>query len=110
MHAAGHEKFTRALRRALEKNRRLDFKEALLVEKHARSGGDLAADAKIARHLGPTQIEVSIFEPMLFIDLAGGFRIVDLEGKRLGDVEDFEAGDHQFNFARWNLRIVRALG
>src|SRR5206468_1208407 len=46
--SAWHQKITRAFRRALRQNRRLDFDVALRIEKVARRLGGAMADAKIA--------------------------------------------------------------
>ncbi len=61
--AVRHEELARALGRALEEDRRLDFQKALLVHEHPRGGGHFAAHAQVARHLRPAQIEVAILEP-----------------------------------------------
>ena len=65
--AARDEEIARAFRRALRKNRRLDFEETLLVEIIARRFGDPMTQAQIARKLRPAQIEIAIGQAQIFV-------------------------------------------
>ena len=107
---ARHEKFARAFRRGLEQRRRLDFEKALFVHEHARGGGDLAAQAEVARHFGPAQIEVAILQAQFLVHLARDFRVVHRERQHFGHVQHFELLRHHFDFAGGNFGIVRAGG
>jgi hypothetical protein len=107
--AVRHEEFASSLRRALEEDRRFDLQEALLVHEDPSGRSRLAADAKVASHLRPAQIEVAILEPHLLIHLAGHFRVVHREGQHLGIVQEFEGFGHDFDLAGRDLRIIRAV-
>ena len=108
--AARHEKFARAFGRGFEQRRRLDFEKALLVHVLPRGDGDLAAQAEVARHFGPAQIEVAIFQAQFLVHLAGDFRVVHRERQHVGHVEHFEFLHHHLDFAGGNFGIVRACG
>src|SRR5258705_11319711 len=58
--AVRHEKFPRAFRSRLEKNRRLNFEKTLLIEKHPRGRRHFAAQPQIAHHFGPANVQVTI--------------------------------------------------
>ena len=73
-----------------------------------RGGGDLAAQAEVARHFGPAQIQVAIFQAQFLVHLAGHFRVVHRERQHFGHVEHFECLRHHFDFAGGNFGIVRA--
>ena len=107
---AGDEKFARAFGRGLEERGRFDFEKALFVHEHARGGGHLAAEAEVARHFGPAQIEVAVFEAQFLVHLAGDFRVVHRERQHVGDVEHFKFLRHHLHFAGGNFGIVGAGG
>ena len=88
--AARHEKFPRAFRRGFEERGRLHFQKSLFIHEHARGGGHLAAQAEVARHLGPAQIQIAIFQPQFLVHLARHFRVVHRKRQHLGHVEHFQ--------------------
>ncbi len=94
----------------LNSDGRLDFEESLLVKVLARGERDLAAQTEVARHLGPAQIEVAIFQAQFLVHLARHFRVVHRERQHVGDIEHFEFLDHHFDFAGGDFGIVRAGG
>jgi len=104
--AAGHEEIAGAFRRALSQHRRLDLPETLLVKIAARQRRDTMADAKPLLHLGPTQIEVSVHQPRLFVRPA---RVVQLKRRGLGHVEDFEPLDDHLDLSGGQLGIFQSL-
>ena len=108
--AARHEKFPRAFGRGLEERRCFDFEKALFIHENARGRGHFAAQAEVARHFGPAQIEVAIFEAQFLVHLARGLRVVHRERQHFGDVEHFKFLHHDFHFAGGDFGIVRAAG
>ena len=88
--SAGDEEFPRALRRALEQGRRLDFEEALFLHEHPRGGGDPAAQTHVVDHLRSTQVEVAMLEAQLLVHLGRDLGVVDGERQHVGVVEHFQ--------------------
>ena len=82
--AARNKKIAGAFRRALGKDRRLDFDEPLFVEVIARRFRDAMPHPEIARHLRPAQIEVAVAQAQIFIRR---FRI-DRERQNIGSIQD----------------------
>ena len=78
--------------------------------KHARGGGDFAAHAQVARHLGPAQVEVAILEAQFLVHFAGDFRVIDRERQHIGMVQNFQCLGRDFHFAGGDFGIVRACG
>ena len=67
MHAAGHQKIARAFRRDLGQNRRLDLQKALVAQALADGQRNVVAQAEVALHLRPAQVDVAVFEPDFFV-------------------------------------------
>ncbi len=105
-----HEKFARTFGRRLEQRGRLDFEEALFIHETTRRDGDLGTRAEVARHFRATQVEISILQAQLFIDLVRDFGIVHGERQDFCHVQNLKRLRHQLDFAGRNLGVVRAGG
>jgi hypothetical protein len=110
MHAAGHEEFARAFRGGFEKRRRFHFQEALLVEIDAGGGGDFAAEAEVARHFRPAQIQIAVLQAQLLVDGLGHFRVIHREGQHVGHVQHFQRGGGDFDFAGGDFGLLVPAG
>ena len=107
MGARRHQVVTRAFRRGLGQHRGFDVDEAGRVHVTANAGGQVVAQAQAALHLGTTQVDVAVLEAVLFTDLV---RLVQLERRRLGRVQDVHLAGIDFHLARLQLGILGALG
>src|SRR5581483_7241200 len=107
---AGDEELARAFGGGLEERGRFDFEETLFVEENAGGGGDLAAQAEVAGHLGTAQVKIAVLQAQFLVHLGGDLRIVHGERQDFGHVVDFKRGDGDFDFTGGNLGIVGAFG
>ena len=108
--SVGNQEFARAFGGGLEENGRFDFDEALLVHVGAGGGGGFGAEAKVAGHFRAAEIEVAVLKAEFFVDGAGDLRVVHGKGEDFGQVEKFEGGGGDFDFAGGNFGIVGAGG
>ena len=65
------------------------------------------ANLEVLRHLRPAQVEVAVAQPEVLVDLDA---LVEREGRRLGLVEDLEAGGGDLHLTGGQVGIDRALG
>ena len=49
-------------------------------------------------------------QPQFLVHLGGGFRVVHLEWKRIGEVQHLETGGHDLDLPGRDLRVMGALG
>ena len=69
--------------------------------------GEVGAHLEIGRHTRAAQVEVAVAQA----DVLGGVHVVlDLEGRRLGGVEDHDLVDEDLDLAGRELGVVHALG
>ena len=94
--AAGHQEVAGALGGRLEQRRGLHLHEGAVVQRLADGKGEVGAQAQVGGHLGTTNVEVAIPETQV---LAGLDVILDLEGRRLGGVEDLNPRDEDLDLA-----------
>jgi len=96
--SAGNEKFAGTFRRTLEQIRCLDFEKILLVEIITRRLGGLAPHAQIPIHGRTAQVEITVLQPKVLINLC---RLLIIERKRggIGDIVNDQPCGSDFNFA-----------
>ena len=100
---ARHEEIPCAFRRALGKNRRLDFHEPLLVEVIACRLRDLVPLAEVAREMRPAQIEIAIAQPQIFVARIG----IERKRQNVRAIQNAETPRDNFDRTRGQLRIFR---
>ena len=100
---ARHEEIPRAFRRALGKNRRLDFHETLAVEIIARGLRDLVPLPQIVRQVRPAQIEIPIAQPQILVARIG----IERKRKHVRAIQDAQILRHNLDRAGGQLRILR---
>src|SRR5581483_3421121 len=108
-HAADHEDLLELLRGLRQ---RVEFARLATAgdEELAGGGGDLAAQAEVAGHLGTAQVKIAVLQAQFLVHLGGDLRIVHGERQDFGHVVDFKRGDGDFDFTGGNLGIVGAFG
>ena len=105
--AGRHEEVARALGRGLEERRGLHLEELAVVQRLAQREGEVGAHLEVGRHARAAQVEVAVAQA----DVLGGVHVVlDLEGRRLGGVEDLDLVDEDLDLAGRELGVVHALG
>ena len=102
--AARHQKITRPFRRALRQNWRFNFHEALAVEVVARCFCGPMANPQIAREAWPTQIQITMRHPQIFILRLG----IERERQRVGTIQNPQLVRDDFNVAGREVWIFRA--
>ena len=102
--SARHQKVARAFRRALRKDRRLDFDVALAVEIIARRFRDLVSHPEITREPRAAQIEIAIRQPQIFVVNLG----VDRERQIVRAIQDMQFVWDDLDIAGRQFRIFRA--
>jgi hypothetical protein len=109
MEARRHEVFARTLRRPLGEAGRLDFQEALGVEMLAEEGDHPVAKLEVLKHARAAQVEVAMFEAQFLVD---GRRILHVERRRLGSIQDLDRLGQQLDLAgrKVGIDLLRASG
>ncbi len=106
LQARGHEEVPRALRRRAREVRRLDLEEAVLVEEGARRLHGLVPQLDVGQHGGAAQVEIAVLEAKGLVD-GRGLRGLDLEGRRLGAVQDLDGRDAHLDLAAGQVGVDR---
>ena len=106
MDARGNEEFARAFRRRLVEHRRLDVDEALGIEIAARGDGRAVAKLKVLLHLRAAQVDHAVLQADRFRQIL----VVELERRRLRDIEDLDLVREDFDLAAREVRIHGAFG
>ena len=105
--AARHKEVARALGRGLEERRGLHLEEVAVVQRLTQGEGEIGAHLEVGRHARATQVEVAVAQA----DVLGGVHMVlDLEGRRLGGVEDLDGVNEDLDLAGGELGVLHALG
>ena len=105
--AGRHEEVARALGRGLEERRGLHLEELAVVQRLTQREGEVGAHLEVGRHARAAEVQVAIAQA----DVLGGVHVVlDLEGRRLGGVEDLDLVDEDLDLAGRELGVVHALG
>ena len=103
--AAGHQVVARALGRALDQDGRLHLQEALLGQEVADELHHPVAEPDVALHPLPPQVQVAIAQPQEVFHLR---LLVDVEGRRLGGVEDGGGGRLHLHLAGGQVAVLGA--
>jgi hypothetical protein len=103
LRAARHEVVARAFGRRLGEHRRLDVDEAVAVEVLAHRARDRVTQAQPFLHHVATQVDVTVLEPRLFLDL-----FVELERDRLRAVQHLDLAREQFDLPGRQVGVGRA--
>ena len=104
--AAGDEVVARALRRRCGQKRRLDLGEAAVAEEVADELDDAVAGDDVLVHRLAAQVEVAVLQAQELVDVG---LFVDVEGRRLGGVQDLRFGDADLDLAGGELGVLGAL-
>ena len=105
--AGRHEEVARALGRGLEERGCLHLEEVAAVQRLAQREGEVGAHLEVGRHAWAAQVEVAVAQA----DVLGGVHVVlDLEGRRLGGVENLDGVDKDLDLAGGEFGVVHALG
>ena len=94
--AARHEVVTRAFRGRTRQDRRVDFDELIVIEVAAQTRDHLRTHAHTLLHLRTAQVDVTVFQAILFMDVF----VVELERRGVGTVEDLQIQAKHFDLAR----------
>jgi hypothetical protein len=100
---ARHDEVARALGGRLEEDRRFDVREAVSLHHPTDRRDETRAQAEVALHLRPPQVEPPVTEAQRFVDAL----LLELEGKRRGAGEDLEPVDLELDLPCWNVGIDR---
>ncbi len=87
MSTARHQVVTRAFGRGLGEHGCFDVEKTALIEKPTQHAGYLGAQLHATLHLRATQIQITVTQADLLAQLAF---VLDLEGQRLGTIEDVQ--------------------
>ena len=104
LQARRNDEIARALRCALDQVGRLDLDEAVRVVDFADGMDQTAAHHEPLQHRLAADIEIAVPQAQALVD--GRVRVVDVEGRRLGLVEDRYTARLQLNPARGHLRVL----
>ncbi len=99
-----HEEVARALGRRVREDRRLDFEEALLVEKVARRLHHAMAQPEVFLHRRGAQIEVAVLQAQILVHA----RVIERERRHFGLVQHAQRGGDDLDVARPQLRVLSA--
>ena len=70
MDAAGHQIVPRTFGCGFHQHRGFDLDESVLIEIVPSDFGDAVAHQNIALQIGAAQVQIAVFQPQLFIDVA----------------------------------------
>ena len=107
VHARGHEKVARALRRGGGEDRRLELEEAGLVHAPADRGDDGVAQDDVPVQRLAAQVEEAVLQP----EVLGVVRLAEHRNRQLlGRREHLDLAGEHLHLARRQLRVERTLG
>ena len=104
-----HEILARAFRSALEEGWRLDFDELLTIEKVANRLGHRVPHLEIATHARTTQVEVTVSETEVFVDLIPP-RIIQRKWRSFRNVVNGQLIRDDFDVSSGQRLVLRAGG
>ena len=104
--ARRHQEVTGAFRRGAGQRGGLDFHVALLVQQLTGHPVGFAAQADVALHAGPAQVQVAVLEPGFLTDF---HVLVNLEWQRCGLVEHDDLLRYDLDLAGGQVRVLVAL-
>ncbi len=102
--ARWHQEVARALRRAFDQHRSLDFDEGAGRQVVAHVLYDLMAQDQVLLHRGSAQVEIAMLEAQALVDLD---LLVDVEGRCQRRVQDFDATGLDLDRAGLEARVDR---
>jgi len=105
--AAGDEVVAGALRGGGGQDGRLDLREAALGQEIADELGDAGAEDDVAVDRLAAEVQVAVLEAQQLVDVR---LLDDVEGRRLGLVEDGGGVGLHLDLARREVRVLRSLG
>src|SRR6266508_1458521 len=100
---ARHDEVARALGGRLEEDRRFDIREAISLHHPTDRRDETRAQAEVALHLRPPQVEPAVAEAQRLVDAL----LVELEGKRRRAGEDLEPVHLELDLPGRNVGIDR---
>ena len=104
--ATGHQEVAGALGGRLEQRRGLHLHEGAVVQRLADGKGEVRAQLEVGHHGRTTDVEIAVAQAQV---LAGLDMVLDLEGRRLGAVEDLDLGDENLDLTRGEVVVGLAL-